>query len=510
MEKSILLTTAISYTNGSPHIGHLYEAVLADFIKRVHLLSGIETKLLTGTDEHGKKIQTTAQELKIKAIELCDKYSKEFEQMNTKLNSSFDYFIRTTSSIHKELVSNTIKNILSSKNESKSIYLGEYSGYYNIREECYVTETQASQTNYCDPVSSKPFEIVKEPTYYFVLDNYQNQINQTVETISPEYFQDEIKTRLEKGLDDLSITRTTFSWGIPFSDSSEHILYVWFDALLNYVTGKKILYGEQNIIPIHIIGKDILWFHSVIYPAILKAGGLEKLLPKKILTHGFILDKDGKKMSKSLQNVITNQELFDSYPVEAIRYYLISNTILGQDFKFDPDNLINLYNNVLIKDFGNLFQRISKIAKSIEENLNKFFEESKDKINIVQTKSNDIIKTFLLNWNFFDYNAYLNGLITNLNKILTETKPWTLDVYEQVFSIGNILIDFHSVMCLMLPIIPTKILELACYWGWENKLNFLGNLELKFKHVEKIIAFNKIEIKKVNEPIKQQTKINKK
>ena len=191
-------------------------------------------------------------------------------------------------------------------------------------------------------------------------------------------------------------------------------MYVWFDALLNYVTGKKILFSDSNNVkPIHLIGKDILWFHSVIYPGILKAGEYDDLMPDKILVHGFVLDKEGKKMSKTLGNVITNQELFNSYPIEAIRYYLITNTILGQDFKFDPDNLTNLYNNVLIKDFGNLFQRINKIAKPLERELNSWLTKSDtmESVKSTQIKTLTIVQNFLTNWDFLEYNNYLGEMI---------------------------------------------------------------------------------------------------
>jgi methionyl-tRNA synthetase len=519
----VLLTTAISYTNGSPHIGHLYEAILADFIKRVYLLAGVETKLLTGTDEHGKKIQTTALEQGIKPIELCDKYSKEFEQMSRQLGSSYDHFIRTTDQTHKQLVTNTINSI--NKKDPSPIYLGEYSGYYNVREETYVTETQASQTNYCDPITSKPYEIVKEPTYYFVMKNFMDEIISTTNTLVPPHFQEEIKTRVEKGLEDLSITRTTFNWGIPYpsvglgsgsgsgSGSDNHVIYVWFDALLNYVTGKNILFGneldETSIIPIspispispiHLIGKDIMWFHSVIYPAILKASGYGELMPRKILVHGFVLDKEGKKMSKSLGNVITNQELFESYPVEAIRYYMISNTILGQDFKFDPENLTNLFNGVLINNFGNLFQRISKIAKPMEKELNEYLNKKNvlNQIKITQSKAKTVVENFLTNWDFLQYNNSLNELITNSNKSLTDKKPWALnnsldnnlENELKIKIIGEIIIEFHSSMCLMLPIIPSKIIRLAEYWGWENKMIFEPDITLKFNIPDKMIAFS--------------------
>ena len=523
-QENILLTTAISYTNGSPHIGHLYEAVLADFIKRVYLQIGNNVKLLTGTDEHGKKIQTTAQSHGIEPIELCNKYSKEFELMNKKIGSGYDYFIRTTEPTHKDLVEKSIKNIISAQSESNPIiYLGEYSGYYNVREECFLTDFQASQSDFKDPITSKPFEIVKEPTYYFVQAKYLNEISNCIEQINPPDFKEEIKSRIELGLDDLSITRTTFTWGINFpsdykndsitkKSNDTHVIYVWFDALLNYVTGKNILFGnETNVKPIHLIGKDILWFHSVIYPAILKASGYEQLFPYKILTHGFVLDKEGKKMSKSLGNVITNQELFDTYPIEAIRYYLLTNTILGKDFKFDPDNLINSYNNILIKDFGNLFQRLLKIVKPIQLELNKYFEANLEKIKLKkQNYIQELIK-FTETWDFLEYNNLLSTIITCSNKILTEKKPWAIESIEiQIEILGEIMLDYNIGMCLMYPIIPDKVLKLAGYFGWDNKL-FLQSNDINItinESTNKIIAFENIvkQVVNIKEAPKEQKK----
>ncbi len=487
INKSILLTTAISYTNGSPHIGHLYESILADFIKRVYQIANYDIKLLTGTDEHGKKIQSTALDKKINPMELCDMYSNEFKKMNIKINSSFDYFIRTTETKHKDLVIKSIESILTTQNETDSvIYLGEYSGYYNIREETYISESQASLTNYIDTLTNKPYEIVKEPTFYFVLNKFIEQIQQTIKNIEPTYFQDEINTRILNGLDDLSITRTTFTWGIPFPNTKmntkmntniSHVIYVWFDALLNYVSGKNILFENNNNIQIiHLIGKDIIWFHSVIYPAILEACGYSYLQPTKILIHGFILDKEGRKMSKTLGNTISNEELLKKYPIDAIRYYLITNTILGHDFKFDLENLINNYNNILIKTFGNLFQRLFKIIKPHQNAINEWMCLNLDLLKLKQKECIDMIENFLSwNNNFHIYNEYLNQLIDKLNKNLTEQKPWTLEINEQVKILGNILIDFHIIMCLMYPIIPSKITDLSKYLNWNDKLHLNQN-----------------------------------
>ena len=227
--------------------------------------------------------------------------------------------------------------------------------------------------------------------------------------------------------------------------------------------------------------------------------------PYKILTHGFILDKEGKKMSKSLGNVISNQELFDNYPVEAIRYYLLTNTILGKDFKFDPDNLINCYNNILIKDFGNLFQRLLKIVKPIQLGLNKYFEANLEKIKLKKQKYIQELIKFTNTLDFLEYNNLLSTIITYSNKMLTDKKPWSVDSIEtQVEILGEIMIDYNIAMCLMYPIIPDKVLELAGYFGLDNKL-FLQSNDLKITISEttnKVIAFVNI--------IKQVVKIEKK
>jgi methionyl-tRNA synthetase len=500
----IFITTAISYTNGSPHIGHLYEAILADFIKRVYQIRGYEVKLLTGTDEHGKKIQTTAQEQNLTPIQLCDKYSLQFKEMNKKINSSYDYFIRTTEPTHKEHVSKTIDNIISIQSEDNPIiYLGEYSGYYNMREECYITQIQASQTNYIDPISSKPYEILKEPSYFLKLDKYEKEINKCVEKIIPSHFIPEIKSRLSKGLEDLSITRTGIDWGIPFPTNNSHTIYVWFDALLNYITGQNILYGlnglndNKKVKSIHLIGKDIIWFHSVIYPAILEASYPQHDYNKyidKILVHGFILDKEGRKMSKSMGNVISNDELLKTYPIEAIRYYLITNTILGQDFKFDSYNLVNMYNNILIKNFGNLFQRLLKVIKPLQIEINQYLELNKTILEINKVKCNDMLDKFICEMNFYLYHDYLNQLINISNKDLTEKKPWTLEIEEQVEILSHMVVDFYLIMCLMYPIIPSKVLDLGTHFGW-NKFDLkIEQINLSiYENSNKIIAFEYIK-----------------
>ncbi len=492
--KNILLTTAISYTNGNPHIGHLYESVLTDFITRVHKIVGNKTRFLTGTDEHGKKIQETAQSLNITPIELCDIFSVRFQNMNWKMQVQYNWFIRTTQPQHIQLVTDSVIKSL----ENSDIIKSTYTGYYNVREECYVTETMAKITNYQDPVTNKPYEIVNEPTYIFTTSKYIDSINQTVKKIFPIQYENDIRAKLDnlESLEDLSITRTTFDWGIKFPSDPDHVVYVWFDALLNYVTGKKILFENDPVIPIHVIGKDILWFHSVIYPAILSSCGYSDLLPNKIIVHGFILDSQGQKMSKTVGNVINVQEMIDKYPVDAIRYYLLTETSIGSDIKFSFDSLVSKYNNVLIKDFGNLVQRMFNLIKPIESEINSILK-TEYYLELIQQLTNNYfekVNMFTENLDILEYVDSINGLVSKSNKDLTDIQPWKLELDDKVKVLANILINLKIIFIMMYPIIPDKIVELCSWISWESKINFDSDLEFRIKEKDKkFIAFNIIK-----------------
>ncbi len=464
---NILITTAISYTNGSPHVGHLYESVLADFIGKSFGLFH-QTKLLTGTDEHGKKIQSTAQAVGLEPIELCDTNSEKFVQLNKKLQVDFSHWIRTTDPAHKALVSDSIGQSA----KSGDIYLDNYSGYYNVREECFISELEAKETNYADPVTGKPYEKVTEESYFFRLEKYKSNITQLLNSglvFPPEKFT--IGDRL-KNLKDLSISRTSFNWGIPFPqlDSEKaHVVYVWFDALLNYVTGAKIL-GDNFDKTIHIIGKDILWFHAVIYPAILQSCGYSnKYQAKNILVHGFITDANGMKMSKSVGNVIEPGELFAQYPIESIRYYLLMETIWGEDIKFNQARLKDMYNNQLIKDFGNLFQRLFTLAKPISVELNKYFSDNSESIEKTFNNFLIVMKSHVENYNLIQYKELITSKCAHANKELTVKKPWenTVELNDKITLIAQLLVELKGLMLLHYPIIPEKITQLASYLGWE-------------------------------------------
>jgi len=385
-----LITTAISYTNGSPHIGHMYESILGDFIKHLYIISGKNTKLLTGTDEHGKKIEESAIKNNVTPKQLCDKFSDEFKSLNKRLHTKYDHFIRTTDLEHINLVQESLHTV----NNNKDIYKAIYEGWYNTREESYISELEYKNTNGMDPVTSKPYEKVTEETYYFKLSQYQGKLQKYLNDCTiPSYLQQEFLKKIEE-LKDISISRQHFNWGVPFPFDTNHIVYVWFDALLNYVTGKNILYNTDTDI-VHIIGKDIVWFHVVIYPAILYALNYDKLVTPNVFVHGHIMDSMGNKMSKSVGNVIDVNYILDKYNVEAIRYYLISNTSECNDINFSEEHMVAMYNNELMAGFGNLFQRLFKLLLECQDDINSLLKEQTDKIKNNYDEIKNILKQHL-------------------------------------------------------------------------------------------------------------------
>lgn len=483
-----LITSAISYTNGSPHIGHLYESVICDFINKTEYILDNNSKFLTGTDEHGLKIQKSADSQNISPDEFCNKYANEFKTMNKNIENNYDYFIRTSDNNHKDNVIKIIKQIMQT---SDDIYKTTYSGYYNIKEECYVSLQDAKLHDYKDPNTNIPYEYISEDTYNFKTSKYIDNILENINNIiTPNDLSNEIITRLRTQHDDLSITRTSYTWGIKMPEDEKHVIYVWFDALLNYITGKELLFGDENVKMVHIIGKDILWFHSVIYPAILQSANI-KDIPNKILVHGFVLDKEGKKMSKSIGNVISINDL-NKYPIDAIRYYLLSSTILGHDFKFDHDNLQNSYNN-LINSFGNTFQRLYKLMSIPNTTLlNEYIKNNKNSYQELQNKYIDKVKEFTTEYDFQNYFNNLQELLSNISKQIHTEKVWSIqDENEKIRLTYNYIKELKIIMCLLYPVITSKIVELGKYIGWNNfKLN--NDIEDLIFNGNKIKAFNKL------------------
>ncbi|MEM8833988.1 MAG: methionine--tRNA ligase [Pseudomonadota bacterium] len=376
--KNFYITTAISYVNGAPHLGHAYEQILTDVMARFKRLDGYNVMFLTGTDEHGQKVAKTAESNGMEPKEFCDKIAAKFEAMTDQLNISNDDFIRTTEERHYKASQAIWKQI--AENNPDDIYLGKYEGWYSVRDEGYFAESELVEGEDTEgnkvklAPSGAPVEWVEEDSYFFRLSAYAEKLlqlyNDHPEFIEPESRRNEIVSFVKGGLQDISISRTNFSWGVPVPDNDKHVMYVWLDALTNYITG--IGYPDTDSqsfkdfwpADYHVIGKDIIRFHCVYWPAFLMAAGLP--MPKKVFAHGFI-NVNGQKMSKSVGNVIAPQDLIDAYGLDQTRYILMREVPHGQDGNFSHEYAIQRLNSDLANGLGNLAQRtLSMIYKNCD------------------------------------------------------------------------------------------------------------------------------------------------
>lgn len=372
--KTFYITTAIAYSNGSPHLGHAYEQILTDVMARHKRLDGYDVKFLTGMDEHGQKVAKTAEGLGLKPIELCDRIADEFKALDIGLNSSFDDFIRTTEPRHYE-ASKAIWDAIKQNNPG-DIFLDDYGGWYSVRDEAFFAEgelTEGPNGTKLAP-SGAPVEWMKESSYFFKLSAYTDRLlkyyEEHPEFIQPESRRNEIISFVKGGLQDLSISRTTFNWGVPVPGDEKHVMYVWLDALTNYITGvgypntQDAQFQKYWPADFHVIGKDIIRFHCVYWPAFLMSANIP--LPKSVFAHGFI-NVDGQKMSKSVGNVIAPKDLLNAYGLDATRYILMREVPHGQDGNFSHEHAIARINSDLANGLGNLAQRtLSMIAKNCD------------------------------------------------------------------------------------------------------------------------------------------------
>ncbi len=374
--KTYYLTTAISYVNGAPHLGHAYEAISADVIARFKRLDGYDVMFLTGTDEHGQKVEKTAKDAGEDPKAFCDRIAAEFIAMTGMLDISNDDFIRTTEDRHVRSVQEIWKRIA----DNGDIYLDKYAGWYSVRDEAFFGEnelTKGGDGKFVAP-SGAPVEWVEESSYFFKLSEYGDRLLEHYDAnpdfILPHYRRNEVVNFVKQGLTDLSVSRTTFDWGIPVPDSQDgpdgHIMYVWLDALTNYITAAGFpdedseSYRKYWPADLHIIGKDILRFHTIYWPAFLMSAGLP--LPRRVFGHGF-LNIEGEKMSKSLGNVITPKSMVDAFGLDQTRYFLMREVPYGNDGSFSKESMVNRINSDLANDLGNLGQRVlSMIAKNCD------------------------------------------------------------------------------------------------------------------------------------------------
>ncbi len=365
--KTFYITTAISYVNGPPHLGHAYEAISTDVIARFKRLDGFDVHFLTGTDEHGQKVERSARKAGKAPKQFCDEIAALFQAMDRALEISNDDFIRTTEPKHYR----SSQAIWEKLKANGDIYLGKYAGWYSVRDEAFYgeDETELRDGKRCAKTTGTEVDWVEEPSYFFKLSAYQDRLLALYEKqpdfISPPHRRNEIVSFVKQGLADLSISRTSFKWGVPVPGDPQHIMYVWLDALTNYITA--VGYPDEGSATfkkwwpadVHIIGKDIVRFHTVYWPAFLMSAGVA--LPKRVFGHGF-LNVEGKKMSKSVGNVLAPAEMKAEFGLDPMRYFLMREVPYGGDGSISPEVIIHRINSDLANDFGNLAQRVLSIV----------------------------------------------------------------------------------------------------------------------------------------------------
>ena len=475
------ITTPIYYPSDKLHIGHAYCTTIADTLARFHRAKGEEVFFLTGSDEHGLKIQRKAQEKGITPIEYVDAIIANFKQLWNELNISNNDFIRTSEERHHKVVQDVLTKIF----EQGDIYKKNYEGLYCVPCESYWLERQLVDGK-C-PDCGRPVEKMQEESYFFKLSKYQDWWLQFIEEnpnfIQPASRRNEMINFVKQGLEDLCITRTTFDWGIPVPFDKKHVVYVWFDALLNYLTGIK--YGTDDAMfnkfwpaSLHLVGKEIVRFHTIIWPIMLKAMGVE--LPQKVYGHGWLVI-DGDKMSKSKGNVIDPLALIDEFGADAIRYFLLREIVFGNDGNFSRDALITRINSDLANDLGNLLHRtvsmIEKYHGGVVTNTGVIEAVDEDLMALVKTTAENFEKDM----DAMEINSAIKGvwaLISRANKYIDETAPWILAKDEAKAArlqtvMYNLAETLRVVAILVAPFIPSTSPKIYTQLGLEVPAEFL-------------------------------------
>jgi len=427
------ITTAISYPNGVPHIGHAYELMACDAIARFYRLDGHDVFFLTGTDEHGLKMLQTAQKEGLSARQVADRNSQAFREMGALLNASNDDFIRTTEPRHYE----SSQAIWRRMQENGDIYLAKYSGWYSVRDEAYYAEeetTVAADGQRLGPQGT-PVDWTEEETYFFRLSAYESRLIELYERdqdfISPESRRNEVLSFVRGGLKDLSISRTTFDWGVPVPGDPKHVMYVWVDALTNYITA--VGYPDENAprwhywpADVHVIGKDITRFHTVYWPAFLMSAGLP--IPKRVFAHGFLFNR-GEKMSKSVGNVVDPKSLVDAFGVDQVRFFFMREVPFGQDGSYSAEAIIARVNAELANDLGNLAQRsLSMVARGCEGRVPaKGDLHPVDEAHLAAGYALvDQARTSMKSFALHEVLAAVFGFVAETNRYFTAQEPWKL------------------------------------------------------------------------------------
>ena len=511
MDKNFYITTPIYYPSAKPHMGHAYSSIIADFFARFKKIDGFNVSFLTGTDEHGLKIQRAAEKKGLDPLIFCDQISKTFRNLSKILNLTNTDFIRTTEVRHIKSVQNLWNELL----KNNDIYLSKYSGWYSVSDEAFYTNDEIEEIDGKKvSISSKsPVEWMDEESYFFRLSKWEKKLldyyEKNPDFISPKSRKNEVISFVKSGLKDLSVSRKSFSWGIPVPNNKEHVIYVWLDALTNYIsalnypdTNNK-MYKDFWPASVHLIGKDILRFHAVYWPAFLLAAKLP--LPKKVYGHGWILSGE-EKMSKSKGNILDPIEIIDRYGLDPLRYYLIKEVSFGNDGNISQEKLEDCINSDLANNFGNLCQRVTAFAiKNCDGLIPKKIKFDKKDLEILDKfKSNlELIRNKIDNQ---DINFYIDFIVKSLfetNKYFNDQEPWNKkdDILRLNTIVYTTLEIVRKISFMLYPIIPESSLNALKIFSIEEKeINFSSiNNHNYLKEGDKInkidILFKKIEKK---------------
>jgi len=500
--KKFYVTTAIDYPNAPPHIGHSLEKIQADVLARWHRLKGESVFFLTGTDEHGQKVEQAAKDLGIKPEEFVDRIAPQFKDAWVKLNLSFNKFIRTTEPAHIEAAIKLIKRVA----KKGDFYKGVYEGFYCVGCERFYTERELE--NGACPIHKRKCEIVKEESYFFRLSKYQKKLlklyKENPEFISPKHRRAEIVKRVKEGLRDISVTRRRVKWGIPFPLDKNYTTYVWFDALPNYITAlgwpRGKLFKKFWPADVHCVGKDIAWFHCVIWPAILMSAGLK--LPKTVFVHGFIT-VEGNKISKSLGNVIDPRNLVEKYGADSVRYFLLREIPSSEDGDFSERGLIERHNSELADQLGNLVNRALVLTeKSFDSIIPK--PSGKEAEADLQLKgacleAPEKVEELVSEFRFHHALDRIWKLVESANAYVNATEPWKQGTERKKTILYNLLESLRFIAVLCEPFIPETSRKIIEQLGLNekdfrlSKLRKFGGLKSGTKVKRGPVLFKKIQ-----------------
>ena len=487
MDKNFYITTPIYYPSSNPHMGHAYSSIIADFFARFKRIQGYKVHFLTGTDEHGQKIQRAAEKKGMDPLTFCDEISKTFRNLSKTLNLSNDDFIRTTEKIHLQSVQN-LWNILE---KNKEIYLSKYSGWYSVSDEAFYSEEEIEDNNGNKTAknSGSPVEWVEEESYFFKLSKWQEPLlkfySENPNFILPSTRKNEVVSFVKSGLKDLSVSRKSFSWGIKVPSNKDHVIYVWLDALTNYISALNYpnqndkLYQEFWPATIHLIGKDILRFHAVYWPAFLLAANIP--LPKRVYGHGWILSGE-EKMSKSKGNILDPIEIINKYGLDSLRYYLVKEVSFGNDGNISKEKLESCINSDLANNYGNLCQRVVSFdEKNCNLSIPKKSSFNQDDLKQLDNFTNNFDKLIGYIDNQ-DLNSYMNFIIESLfaaNKYFNDQEPWKKKSdLPRLNTIVYVSLEVIRKISIMLyPVIPASSLRVLNIFNIKEK-------DIKFESIK--------------------------